>query len=169
MQLRAAKYVDRAYTADTPTLKQVEEGYGESTAVNWIKIQVENMNNFCGVSRKMEPGQMEELSRMILAEVPYLKVAETLLFFHRFKAGYYESLFGSVDPQKVLISLRAFLKERASERYEAVTRKHDEEKSKRDAESKEKGIPYSEYLRIKKERNQTAKGHQNERDKDENV
>lgn len=132
-----------------PTLREVSEAFGEKTATLWIKVQVENLNSFCGVTRKMDPFQMEELSKMIVAEYDYLKVSELLIFFHRFKAGLYCELFGSVDPQRVLIGLRAFLKERATEKTDIQIKQDAARRRKEEEESRKGAVPYSEYLKIK--------------------
>ena len=115
VQPLAVRHPERAYTGTAPTLSVVRATYTEEVAELWLMAQVENMNDFCGVSRKMTLPQMQELARMMLAEVPYLKTSELLLFFHRFKAGHYGEFFGVVDPQRVLSGLQAFLRDRRSE------------------------------------------------------
>lgn len=171
VQAFAVKNIERSYIGSAPTLKEVSEAFGAKTATLWIKMQVENLNSFCGVTRKMDPFQMEELSTMIFAEYDYLKVSELLIFFHRFKAGRYCELFGSVDPQRVLISLRAFLKERGTEKNDIATRRKTERMMKEAEESRKNAVPYSEYLKTKaaKAIEQSKSKQENGRSKDEDL
>lgn len=145
----AVRHPERAYMGTAPTLAVVRAAYTEEVAELWLMAQVENMNDFCGVSRKMTLPQMQELARMMLAEVPYLKTSELLLFFHRFKAGHYGEFFGVVDPQRVLSGLQAFLSDRRSEldRYqrEEAARQRD---AAREASSA-RAITYAEYCQMK--------------------
>lgn len=133
----------------SPTLSVVRAAYTEEVAELWLMAQVENLNDFCGVSRKMTFPQMQELARMMLVEVPYLKTAELMMFFHRFKAGHYGEFFGVVDPQRVLSGLQAYLCDRRSEldRYqrEKVARQRD---AAREASSA-RAITYAEYCQLK--------------------
>lgn len=149
VQTLAVRHPDRAYMGTAPTLAVVRAAYTEEVAELWLMAQVENMNDFCGVSRKMTLPQMQELARMMLAEVPYLKTSELLLFFHRFKAGHYGEFFGVVDPQRVLSGLQAFLSDRRSEmdRYqrEEAARLRDADRTDPSA----RAVTYAEYCQLK--------------------
>lgn len=149
VQPLVARYPERAYMGTSPTLSVVRAAYTEEIAELWLMAQVENLNDFCGVSRKMTFPQMQELARMMLVEVPYLKTAELMMFFHRFKAGHYGEFFGVVDPQRVLSGLQAYLCDRRSEldRYqrEKVARQRD---AAREASSAG-AITYAEYCQLK--------------------
>ena len=149
VQPLVARYPERAYMGTSPTLSVVRAAYTEEVAELWLMAQVENLNDFCGVSRKMTFPQMQELACMMLVEVPYLKTAELMMFFHRFKAGHYGEFFGVVDPQRVLSGLQAYLCDRRSEldRYqrEKVARQRD---AAREASSAG-AITYAEYCQLK--------------------
>lgn len=149
VQPLAVRHPERAYMGTAPTLAVVRAAYTEEVAELWLMAQVENMNDFCGVSRKMTLPQMQELARMMLAEVPYLKTSELLLFFHRFKAGHYGEFFGVVDPQRVLSGLQAFLSDRRSEmdRYqrEEAARLRDADRTDPSA----RAVTYAEYCQLK--------------------
>ena len=124
-QTLAVRHPDRAYMSTAPTLAVVRAAYTEEVAELWLMAQVENMNDFCGVSRKMTLPQMQELARMMLAEVPYLKTSE------------------------LLSGLQAFLSDRRSEldRYqrEEAARQRD---AAREASSA-RAITYAEYCQMK--------------------
>ena len=89
MQVMAARYTERAYFGTAPMLETVCLGYGELVVMVFICALLEDINLFVGVKEKMPVNRQRELSRLVLAEYPYLKVTELLLFFHRLKCGRY--------------------------------------------------------------------------------
>lgn len=114
-QSEIAKRKERAYTGVSPTLISIKNTYGSSILDKVIIAQLENLNDFCGASIKMESSIIIELSYMIQTRYYYLKIAELLLFFFNFKMGKYCELYGSVDPLKITTSLNMFIKERNSD------------------------------------------------------
>lgn len=143
MQVMAARYTERAYFGTAPSLGTVCAGYGEQTAVVWLCIELENINMFAGVKEKMPVSRQKELSRLILAEYPYLRVTELLLFFHRLKCGRYGRFYGMVDALFIASALVQFMDERRTEtkRYEAARKKEEKPEEKSSG-----GITYQEYL-----------------------
>lgn len=97
MQVMAARYTERAYFGTAPMLETVCLGYGELVVMVFICALLEDINLFVGVKEKMPVNRQRELSRLVLAEYPYLKVTELLLFFHRLKCGRYGRFYGMVD------------------------------------------------------------------------
>ena len=89
MQVMVARYTERAYFGTAPMLETVCLGYGELVVMVFICALLEDINLFVGVKEKMPVNRQRELSRLVLAEYPYLKVTELLLFFHRLKCGRY--------------------------------------------------------------------------------
>lgn len=152
LQLVAAQHMERTYFGTAPTLSILVEGYGKQTAIVWICIQVENINNFAGVKEKMPVARQKELAELFLAEYPQLKVSELLLFFHRLKCGRYGRFYGMVDALFITSALLAFMDERKADinRIKA-SRKKTEDNSK---PSQGGGITYNEYLELKKRKEQ---------------
>lgn len=152
LQLVAAQHMERTYFGTAPTLSILVEGYGKQTAIVWICIQVENINNFAGVKEKMSVARQKELAELFLAEYPQLKVSELLLFFHRLKCGRYGRFYGMVDALFITSALLAFMDERKADinRIKA-SRKKTEDNSK---PSQGGGITYNEYLELKKRKEQ---------------
>ena len=62
--------------------------------------------------------------------------------FHRFKSGWYDRFYGSVDPLIITTSLRDFLRERAN----FIDRHEQEEKAKERETWKKNAITYEEYV-----------------------
>ena len=87
LQIATARNEARAYLGSAPSLEVIAEGYGWQTAIVWLCIQIENLNNFTGVREKMPVARQKDLAALILAEYPNLKASEILLFFHRLKCG----------------------------------------------------------------------------------
>ena len=111
-QFKIAEDKDRAYTGVSPSLVSIKNTYGGKTLEKVIIAQLENLNDFCGASVKMESNVIIELTYMIQSRYYYLKIAELLLFFFNFKMGKYCELYGSVDPLKITTSLNKFIQER---------------------------------------------------------
>ena len=151
----AARYTERAYFGTAPMLETVCLGYGELAAMVFICALLEDINLFVGVKEKMPVNRQRELSRLVLAEYPYLKVTELLLFFHRLKCGRYGRFYGMVDALTVTSALMQFMGERLTEtnRFKAARKK--EEKPEKVASG---GITYEEYLQLK-EKQQKQNNH----------
>ena len=155
LQVMTARYTERAYFGTAPSLATVAEGYGEQLAIVWNCIQLENINLFAGVKEKMNVERQKELSRLILAEYPQLKVTELLLFFHRLKCGRYGRFYGTVDALFIASALLSFMDERRAETslYKAAAKKKEIAPEKKSGNS----ITYQEYLLLKSEKQQNKK------------
>ena len=155
LQVMTAHYTERAYFGTAPSLATVAEGYGEQLAIVWNCIQLENINLFAGVKEKMNVERQKELSRLILAEYPQLKVTELLLFFHRLKCGRYGRFYGTVDALFIASALLSFMDERRAETslYKAAAKKKEIAPEKKSGNS----ITYQEYLLLKSEKQQNKK------------
>lgn len=148
MQIQVAANEERAYMGFAPTLTVVKHAYSEAVAEAWVMAQIENLNDFCGVQKKMEESQMEEVSRIILVDYSFLKVAELMLFFHRFKSGKYGEFYGVVDPQRLLSALNKFL----NDRFLDIARFERTKANKERDETGVNRISYAEYLKMKAEK-----------------
>ena len=155
LQVMTAHYTERAYFGTAPSLATVAEGYGEQLAIVWNCIQLENINLFAGVKEKLNVERQKELSRLILAEYPQLKVTELLLFFHRLKCGRYGRFYGTVDALFIASALLSFMDERRAETslYKAAAKKKEIAPEKKSGNS----ITYQEYLLLKSEKQQNKK------------
>lgn len=155
LQVMTARYTERAYFGTAPSLATVAEGYGEQLAIVWNCIQLENINLFAGVKEKLNVERQKELSRLILAEYPQLKVTELLLFFHRLKCGRYGRFYGTVDALFIASALLSFMDERRAETslYKAAAKKKEIAPEKKSGNS----ITYQEYLLLKSEKQQNKK------------
>lgn len=151
LQISIASNVERAFTGTSPSLTLVKLAYAEELLTVWIMAQLENLNEFCGVSEKMSVPQMESLARLISVEFHYFKVSELMLFFHRFKCGKYGQFYGVVDPQKIMTAIQAFAIDRRNEirRIEDRQRQEELDRLRDEWRTSPENISYEEYLRRK--------------------
>jgi hypothetical protein len=88
-----------------PSLALIRELYGYNTAVAYLMIQLQSLNEFCGKRISMTEQQMECIADIILQEYPHVTLPRLLAFFHFFKAGRYGLFYGEIDPMKITSSL----------------------------------------------------------------
>lgn len=96
----------------TPTLGTVAQAFKSGTAISWIAIQVRNLSEYSGCKEKLSIYQIDELSRQIFAQYGYMRIAEFMDFFRRFKGGEYGRFYGAVDPLVIACGLREYAKTR---------------------------------------------------------
>lgn len=135
---------DDCIFGDYPTLSQLKV-YGNKTPSVWLMPHLLNLSEFCGCKDKLTGRVVEELADIIAGEWFYLKVSELMLFFYKFKAGYYGKFYGAVDPLVITTSLREFV----AERNDAISRKDAEKALDRLREHQDGAITYEEYKLIK--------------------
>lgn len=139
---------DVAVMGDYPTLTDLRNAYGKNFPAIWLVAQIDNLTLFTGAKNITEQ-QHEELARIIAQEYKFLKVTELLLFFYRFKTGYYGRFYGAVDPMVITCALRDFMKER-----NIFISQHEDERNNREREA-QKATPtctHEEYERYWKQK-----------------
>lgn len=136
---------DRCYFGTAPTLQKVNEDYGDGLAQEWMLYELDDLSEYCGAHDKLTQFQIESLSQLLTKEYGWLNVAEWMLFFRRFKLGYYGRFYGAVDPMSITIALREkFLPERmtAYKRYAESLKMRERDEWERHS------VTYEEYLQI---------------------
>lgn len=144
------------YQGSTPSLGLVRRAYGDNLAESWLMVMLSDVNEYSGVQHKMEPEQIEDLAMVLLDEYGYLRVAEFMLFFRRFKAGNYGRFYGAVDPGVITLGLRDFLSERLREKERIERQLRDDDARRAYNEAQEKCITYDQWLAIKKQNLETS-------------
>lgn len=121
---------------DTPTLRMLEQAYGQEYASRvWIKTQLVILNDFVGVKNKLEDYQINPLCDQILVEYGGLNLLEFCLFMARLRSGKYEQFYGSVDPMLILKSLEEFMDDRREDINRNVMEQERKERERKDAEA----------------------------------
>jgi len=131
-----------------PTLAEVRKDYGVCVVMDWLKIELNDYQNFVGVKEdnKMALDSVGELCQMIVNRYYYLKLSEFMLFLNKMKYGDYGEVYGTIDPVRILRSLRSFVDDRNTiiDRVEQRRREEEDERSRKNA------VTYEEYLKMKK-------------------
>ena len=130
-----------------PTLEQSAKIYGDDGIAMWVEIQLNDLNNYCGVKEKMTPAQLTDLSSIILFQYGEIKISEFALFLIKFKAGKYGQFYGTVDPLIITNALNEFMSDRIIE-FQIYKRKAEmKENELKRAEWKKNAITYEQYQR----------------------
>ena len=143
VQLQICKDTDTCFFGDAPTLSILDHAYGKNSAEAWLVPQLAELSLCCGLKEDASKEQLRFIAVVIATDFHWLKTSELMLFFFRFKAGYYERFFSRFDPQTILLSLQEFIQDRAR-----AWEIHDEEERRmKDAEHKARCISFKEYCK----------------------
>ena len=148
MQAKYGSYPVRCVMGKAPTLAMVRREYGEQVALDWVRVQLNDYQNFVAVKDDSElPSEVaDEMATLILTDWYYLKMTEIMLFFRWLKTGRYGELYGRINPQSFFVKLREFVQDRNNIIFDADSEKRHKEMEKASAEA----ITYDEYLKRKK-------------------
>lgn len=127
----------RCYFGTAPSIKLIQEAYGQNTAESWMEIQLRNLSEFAGCKDKLTLEQITELAAMMIEDYPHYKLTEFMLFFQRFKRCEYGKFYGAVDPMVILQALAIFNEERERRIEQRNQTKREEEKKVQDKEDQE--------------------------------
>lgn len=90
----------------------------------------------------MEPADFIELARTIILGYGGLKLTEFMVFFQRFKQGFYGTFYGVFDPMVITRSLREFRADREKLlRFYEDKKRQEEKERERELREKEKATP----------------------------
>lgn len=146
----ACRSIDQCKQIKSPTLCILNEAYpttyysdgtiNEGAAISFMNAHLLVVSDFVGAKNKITTNQLRAVGEQILTMFPTLTMIEFILFCARLRAGQYGIFYGSVDPQKILVAFKEFLKDRDHDYCvkEEVDRKAREEKEK--SEMKEKAM-----------------------------
>lgn len=150
LQLKIAKsnltLADIALNENIPSLANVCSVYGEDSAVRWLKIQFDSLNDYAEQGKGITDFQLDELCNLIIGEYYWMNLAEICNFISRFKLGKYGQFYGAIGPMKITSAMLDYVRERRIdiERYE-----REQYRKQRQREIEERGnnsISYAEYL-----------------------
>lgn len=124
--------------------------YGKFSAEKWLSPQIVEISLIMGLKESATAEQVRFTVSAIAMLYPWLKTDELMLFFFRFKAGYYEQFYSRFDPQILLRSLKMFMEDRAS-----YYRIRDQKKLEKELEDAiRNSITYEKYKSLKKNKNE---------------
>lgn len=150
LQYKCYSHPERCVSGSAPTLAEVNIDYGEQVAVDWLKIELNDYQNFVGVKEENKAtfDVVCELSKMILGRYYYLKLSELMLFFQKLKYGDYGEMYGCVDAVRILRALRSFV----FDRNIIIDKLEQAERERKQEEDKKNAISYEEYIERMKQR-----------------
>lgn len=90
--------------------------------------------------------------RAILHNYPQLRATDLMLFFSRFKAGYYGRFYGTFDPMVVSDALNQFAEWCRLQRGLILTQRHIEQQRHLPPPDTSRCISYSEFLALRSRR-----------------
>lgn len=120
----------------------------EGAAISFMNAHLLVVSDFVGAKNKITPNQLRAVGEQILTMFPTLTMVEFILFCARLRAGQYGIFYGSVDPQKILVAFKDFLKDRDHDYRvkEEGDRKAREEQE--NYEMKEKAMSHEDLQKV---------------------
>ena len=97
----AVSNADAAYTAQVPTLAELDTLYGAGSSAVWIYHQVSAL---FGASSSSDTGRVDGIgifAENFAREARGYKLSELMLFFGRYKAGLYDDSYASFDTRRI--------------------------------------------------------------------
>lgn len=113
----ASKHLIRCFTGEAPTINRVAIAYSEMVIENWLIGQLTDLVLFSQIPEKPSIDSIERIAKVIRTNYGYLKLSEIMVFFQRFKAGFYGKFYGIIDAMTITDALHNFLEYRQSMRY----------------------------------------------------
>ena len=109
-----------ALMQESSAVSILDAAYGPGSSASWLAEHIGELNTFSG-SKNMDDEQVKNLARMIAAEYKDMKLSEIMLFFYKFKIGYFGKFWGKVDPMVITCALKDFKEEINMKRQELLT------------------------------------------------
>lgn len=130
----AARYPEKAYMAECPTLAQYDKAYGQGSSGDWIYIQVLALFGSSSSRDASLAGTIRFFADSFAHEASRFKLSELMLFFARYKAGRYDNSYQTFDTRRIGSAFfHEFLPQRNME-LEAISRKQQQEQSLKNRE-----------------------------------
>ena len=122
----------KAIMQDSSPVFILDAAYGTDSSASWLAEHIGELNAFSG-SKNMDDNQVKMLAKMIAAEYGNMKFSQMMLFFYRFKMGYFGKFYGKVDPMVITCALKDFSEEcdNLKKKYrneEYIARQQEEER-----------------------------------------
>lgn len=104
---RFARYPERCFTGEAPSLSRLDLAYGETASIVWLIAHLQSMQEAINVPNKMTVTQLDTCAQTISEEFSHLKTTELMLFFARLIGGAFPvEWYGYISPDKILKALR---------------------------------------------------------------
>lgn len=114
---------------DRSTLAMLNKAFGDSCSAEWLTVHLADLNTFSG-SKVMDNGQTKSLAKILAHEYKDVKYSIFMLFFYKFKCGYFGKFWGRVDPMVITCSLKSFITECEQKRQDYLNEELQEQQLK---------------------------------------
>lgn len=151
---KCADNIPQTLLCDSPTLYVLRDAYGHDNTVAWLFVHLSAIALMIGVRKgdDIMSHQLTSLARVILHNYPQLRATDLMLFFSRFKAGYYGRFYGTFDPMVVSDALNQFAEWCRLQRGLILTQRHIEQQRHLPPPDTSRCISYSEFLALRSRR-----------------
>lgn len=130
--------------------KDIGEMFLKALMVKWFNGFVD----FYSVNGTMSALQIADTINLIIEEYPHYKQDDFKLFFNMAKKGMFGQIFGRMDGEVIMQWLRQYDIHRDTIAQNISIQKQEEFKPAVISKSENKGISYSEYLKLKEKADQ---------------
>lgn len=138
-----------AMNCSIPTLSHVSDQYGVAAAIAWLKIELNSLDEIFNIF--VSDDARNSVARLIFARYKHLNLAVLLLFFGRWKLGFYNNVPCRDGVQKLLAALQQYDKSVSDDVARIEREQYFEQMNAERDEWRRKAISYEEYLKTKTE------------------
>lgn len=112
----ALRNPERAYAADSPTVSDIANAFGDGYAAMWVRGQLLFLYGMSPSRDKAAADGIKPFAECFTALVKPYKLSELMLFFARYRAGMYDNSFAQFDTRRIGNAFfREFVPERNTE------------------------------------------------------
>lgn len=104
-----------ARESDTLSLSEIKANNGDVVCKAVLVELICNCAAFFSVGKGMNNDQVKDTAELIMSEFYFLKLADFNLFFKRIKSGHYGQTFDRIDGNVIMVHLRTYCEERATQ------------------------------------------------------
>lgn len=135
-----------AMNNDIPTLAHVAEQYGIATAIVWLKVELDCIDEILNLTPSDDV--RNAIARLIFSRYKHLNLAVLLLFFGRYKLGEYDDdVRYHHGPQRILVALQQYDKDVHDDMLRIEREQYYERMNAERDEWRRKAISYEEYVK----------------------
>ena len=133
------------------SLAQVDSHFSRGASEWWIKVMLIELLTFLGAMETVTSYQIKGMAARIRHEYYHLTPSELTYFFYSFSMGDYGKLYSgrTVNPQDILIALKAYMSELYEKRVEYDNRQKQVQQEKESEKARREAISYQQYRKLK--------------------
>lgn len=152
----------KCYLGTAPALGKISHLLGPQFATSWLTLQIDFYSQTLKTADQFTETDTQNLAMVILANYPWLNLAEIMLFFSRLAAGHYGQVaYGTLKAENITAKIPQFIKQRSAE-LERHERQLSQQRRQREYTRRQKyAVTYQHYQKIKAQAIQHFNGDEN--------